>query len=56
MIEMDELRTDRLVLRSSRPQDEAEMARINRDPEVGRYLNRPTDEEPVAGFFALAAR
>lgn len=27
------------------------MARINRDPEVGRYLNRPVDEKAVAAFF-----
>lgn len=29
------------------------MVAINRDPEVGRYLNRPVDEAAVAGFFAL---
>jgi len=27
------------------------MARINRDPEVCRYLNRPVDETAVAAFF-----
>lgn len=27
------------------------MAAINRDPEVGRYLNRPVDETAVAAFF-----
>ncbi len=27
------------------------MAEINRDPEVGRYLNRPVDEPAVAAFF-----
>jgi len=27
------------------------MARINRDPEVGRYLNRPLDERAVEAFF-----
>lgn len=27
------------------------MARINRDPEVGRYLNRPVDEASVAAFY-----
>jgi RimJ/RimL family protein N-acetyltransferase len=29
------------------------MARINRDPEVGRYLNRPVDEAAVAAFYGL---
>ncbi len=29
------------------------MARINRDPEVGRYLNRPVDDEAVAAFYGL---
>lgn len=29
------------------------MARINRDPEVGRYLNRPVDDAAVAGFYGL---
>ncbi|MBV9808685.1 MAG: GNAT family N-acetyltransferase [Solirubrobacterales bacterium] len=48
---MDELRTSRLLLRRWRVQDQLEMARINRDPEVGRYLNRPVDEEAVAAFF-----
>jgi RimJ/RimL family protein N-acetyltransferase len=28
------------------------MARINREPEVARYLNRPIDELAVAGFHA----
>lgn len=27
------------------------MAVINRDPEVGRYLNRPVDEPAIAAFF-----
>lgn len=31
------------------------MAQINRDPEVGRYLNRPVDEAAVATFFAQIA-
>ncbi len=48
-----ELRTGRLLLRRWQPSDEAEMMRINRDPEVGRYLNRPVDDEAVAGFFGL---
>jgi RimJ/RimL family protein N-acetyltransferase len=48
-----ELRTGRVLLRRWRPQDEPEMARINRHPEVGRYLNRPVDEPAVAAFYAL---
>jgi RimJ/RimL family protein N-acetyltransferase len=28
------------------------MAQINRDAEVGRYLNRPVDEAAVTAFFA----
>lgn len=48
---MEELRTQRLLLRRWRAADEPEMARINRDPEVGRYLNRPVDEVSVAGFY-----
>jgi RimJ/RimL family protein N-acetyltransferase len=27
------------------------MAQINRDPEVGRYLNRPVDEETIGAFY-----
>ena len=29
------------------------MARINHDPEVGRYLNRPVDEQAIAAFYRL---
>jgi RimJ/RimL family protein N-acetyltransferase len=50
---MDELRTERLLLRQWRPGDEAAMAQINRDPDVGRYLNRPVDEASVVAFFGL---
>lgn len=50
---MDELRTERVLLRRWQPADEAEMARINRDPEVGRYLNRPVDDAAVAAFYGL---
>jgi RimJ/RimL family protein N-acetyltransferase len=50
---VDELRTERLLLRRWRAEDESAMARINRDPEVGRYLNRPVDEEGVAAFYGL---
>ncbi len=49
---MNELRTDRLLLRPWRPEDEAPMAAINRDPEVTRHLNRRVDAEAVAGFLA----
>ncbi|MGB0091233.1 MAG: GNAT family N-acetyltransferase [Solirubrobacteraceae bacterium] len=48
---VDELRTRRVVLRRWRAEDEPAMVRINRDPEVGRYLNRPVDEKSVAVFF-----
>jgi RimJ/RimL family protein N-acetyltransferase len=48
---VDELETGRLRLRRWRAEDESAMAQINRDPEVGRYLNRPVDEQAVAGFF-----
>ena len=50
---VDELGTQRLLLRRWRAEDELAMARINRDPEVGRYLNRPVDEAAVAGFFGV---
>ena len=29
-----------------------EMARINRHPEVGRYLNRPVDQQAIAAFYS----
>lgn len=48
---MDALHTSRLVLRRWREGDESAMAAINRDPEVGRFLNRPVDEDAVAAFF-----
>lgn len=50
---MDELKTARLLPRHWRPEDEPAMARINRDPEVARYLNRPADELSVAAFYGL---
>lgn len=46
-----ELRTERLLLRRWRAEDEAPMAAINRDPEVARHLNRPITEASLAGFF-----
>jgi RimJ/RimL family protein N-acetyltransferase len=53
---VDELRTERLRLRRWRPEDEAEMTRINQEPEVGRYLNRPVDPPAVAAFHGLVVR
>ncbi len=50
---MSELRTDRVLLRPWRPEDEPEMARINREPEVARYLNRPVDAAAIAGFYGV---
>lgn len=51
--EVDELRTERLLLRRWKPSDEAQMARINRDPEVGRFLNRPVDDDAIAAFYGV---
>jgi RimJ/RimL family protein N-acetyltransferase len=48
---MSELRTDRLLMRPWRPEDEEPMAAVNRDPEVTRYLNRRVDAEAVAAFY-----
>lgn len=48
---VDELRTGRLLLRHWRAEDEPAMAQITSDPDVGRYLNRPVDEQAVAEFF-----
>ena len=42
-----------MLLRRWRAEDEREMARINREPEVARYLNRPVDEAAIAGFYAV---
>ncbi|MDA0184028.1 GNAT family N-acetyltransferase [Solirubrobacter phytolaccae] len=52
---MIELRTPRLTLRPWIDEDEPAMAAINRDPEVGRFLNRPVEEAVVEGFFAMIA-
>lgn len=49
---MEKLRTDRLLLRAWRPDDEPAMAAINRDPEVARYLNRRLDERGIELFVA----
>jgi RimJ/RimL family protein N-acetyltransferase len=48
---VDELRTKRVLMRRWRAEDEPEMTRINREPEVARWLNRPVDEAAIAGFF-----
>ncbi|MGI8557567.1 MAG: GNAT family N-acetyltransferase [Solirubrobacteraceae bacterium] len=45
-----ELTTQRLLLRQWREQDAEPMAQINRDPQVTRLLNRPTDARAVAAF------
>lgn len=47
---MDELATERVLLRRWRPEDERAMAAINRDPEVSRYLNRRLDERGIEMF------
>lgn len=49
----DELLTPRLRLRPWRPDDEAPMAVVNRDPEVTALLNRRLDDAGVAGFFGM---
>lgn len=49
-----ELRTERLLLRRWRAEDEPAMAAINRDPDVARYRNRPTTEAAAAAFHAFA--
>lgn len=53
MADEHELLTERLRLRRWRPQDATPMAAINRDPEVTRYLNRPTDERSVDVFHDI---
>jgi len=45
-----QLRTARLRLRCWTAADEAPMRAINRNPEVARYLNRPTSEAALAAF------
>jgi RimJ/RimL family protein N-acetyltransferase len=48
-----ELRTERLLLRRWRVEDDAPMTAINRDPEVTRYLNRPATEVALAAFHPM---
>lgn len=50
---VDEVRTERVLLRTWNPGDAGAMAAINQDPEVTRYLNRPVEADAVAGFFDL---
>jgi RimJ/RimL family protein N-acetyltransferase len=48
-----ELRTERLLLRRWRDEDDAPLTAINRDPEVTRYLNRPVTEVALAAFHPM---
>ena len=48
---MGTLSTRRLLLRRWQVADEPAIAAINRDPEVTRWLNRPTSEGAIAAFF-----
>jgi RimJ/RimL family protein N-acetyltransferase len=50
-----ELQTARLRLRRWRPSDDDAMQAINRDPDVARYLNRPTTGPAIRDFFELVA-
>jgi RimJ/RimL family protein N-acetyltransferase len=47
----DALRTERLVLRRWRPEDEAPMVAINSDPVVTEFLNRRMDAAATAAFL-----
>ena len=47
----DTLRTERLVLRRWRPEDESPMAAINSDPAVTEFLNRRMDAAATAAFL-----
>ncbi len=49
-----ELTTARLRLRQWRDSDEVGMTEINLDPEVARYLNRPTNAASARAFLAEA--
>jgi RimJ/RimL family protein N-acetyltransferase len=48
---VEELRTERLLLRRWRPEDEAPMAAINSDPAVTELLNRDMDAAATAAFL-----
>lgn len=49
--ELDELRTERLVLRRWREDDFAPMVTVNSDPEVTEFLNRRMDALATAQFL-----
>ncbi|WP_165818406.1 GNAT family N-acetyltransferase [Frankia canadensis] len=49
--QVEALSTPRLLLRRWRPEDEAAIAEMNRDPQVARYLNRPVDPATVEAFL-----
>jgi RimJ/RimL family protein N-acetyltransferase len=51
---VEELRTERLVLRRWRDEDYAPMAAINSHPEVTPLLNRRMDADAVAGYLEWA--
>jgi RimJ/RimL family protein N-acetyltransferase len=48
----EKIRTERLLLRRWRPEDEAPMAAINSDPAVTELLNREMDAAATAAFLA----
>jgi len=50
------LRTERLILRRWRPEDEAPMVAINSDPAVTEFLNRRMDAAATATFLDRTAR
>jgi RimJ/RimL family protein N-acetyltransferase len=47
----EELRTERLLLRHWRPEDEEPMVAINSDPAVTEFLNRDMDAAATAAFL-----
>jgi RimJ/RimL family protein N-acetyltransferase len=49
------VRTERLILRRWRPEDEAPMAAINSDPAVTEFLNRRIDGAATAAFLDRTA-
>jgi RimJ/RimL family protein N-acetyltransferase len=55
-VDLEALRTERLVLRRWREEDYAPMAAINSHPEVTPLLNRRMDAEAVATFPERTAR
>jgi RimJ/RimL family protein N-acetyltransferase len=51
--DVDELRTERLLLRPWTLDDVEPRAAVNRDAEVTRYLNRPVDADAMAAFHGV---